>query len=83
MQEQKQEFTENLDDKFSEELIQAKEDQMLFNEIMQSGLLYSRAGRDALGVKLQPQRRESPKIRRNEKCPCNSGLKYKKCCGLN
>lgn len=22
-----------------------------------------------------------PKIGRNEKCPCGSGLKYKKCCG--
>ena len=21
-----------------------------------------------------------PKIRRNQKCPCNSGKKYKKCC---
>src|SRR5690606_14441320 len=23
------------------------------------------------------------KIGRNERCPCNSGKKYKKCCGLN
>lgn len=28
----------------------------------------------------QPVRTE-PKIGRNEKCICNSGLKYKKCCG--
>ncbi|MGH1353607.1 MAG: SEC-C metal-binding domain-containing protein [Thalassovita sp.] len=21
------------------------------------------------------------KVRRNEKCPCNSGKKFKKCCG--
>jgi uncharacterized protein len=27
--------------------------------------------------------REMPKIGRNEKCPCGSGRKYKKCCGLN
>jgi preprotein translocase subunit SecA len=26
-------------------------------------------------------RREGPKIRRNETCPCGSGKKYKKCCG--
>jgi preprotein translocase subunit SecA len=26
-------------------------------------------------------RREGPKIRRNELCPCGSGKKYKKCCG--
>jgi SEC-C motif domain protein len=25
--------------------------------------------------------RESPKIGRNEPCPCGSGKKYKKCCG--
>jgi len=27
-------------------------------------------------------RRESPKVGRNEPCPCGSGKKYKKCCGL-
>lgn len=26
--------------------------------------------------------RENPKIGRNEKCPCGSGRKYKKCCGV-
>ena len=25
--------------------------------------------------------RNSPKIGRNDPCPCGSGLKYKKCCG--
>ena len=25
-------------------------------------------------------RRDKPKIGRNEKCPCGSGKKYKKCC---
>lgn len=29
----------------------------------------------------QPYRRETPKIGRNEPCPCGSGRKYKKCCG--
>jgi hypothetical protein len=29
----------------------------------------------------QPIRREQPKIGRNDPCPCNSGKKYKKCCG--
>jgi len=28
-----------------------------------------------------PVRRESPKIGRNDPCPCGSGKKYKKCCG--
>lgn len=27
--------------------------------------------------------KSSPKIGRNEPCPCNSGKKYKKCCGKN
>lgn len=28
-----------------------------------------------------PIRRETPKVGRNEPCPCNSGKKYKHCCG--
>ena len=28
----------------------------------------------------KPSVREYPKIRRNDKCPCGSGLKYKNCC---
>jgi preprotein translocase subunit SecA len=28
-----------------------------------------------------PYRRETPKVGRNEPCPCGSGKKYKKCCG--
>ena len=27
--------------------------------------------------------RESPKVGRNDPCPCNSGKKFKKCCGKN
>jgi uncharacterized protein YecA (UPF0149 family) len=26
--------------------------------------------------------REAPKVGRNDPCPCGSGLKYKKCCGV-
>ena len=29
----------------------------------------------------QTMRREGPKIRRNDPCPCGSGKKYKQCCG--
>ena len=29
----------------------------------------------------RPLVRESPKVRRNDPCPCGSGKKYKKCCG--
>jgi preprotein translocase subunit SecA len=32
-------------------------------------------------VVAQPVRRESPKIGRNDPCPCGSGLKFKKCHG--
>lgn len=35
------------------------------------------------GFDQQPVRRESPKVGRNEPCPCDSGKKYKKCCGAN
>ena len=29
----------------------------------------------------KPVTRKSPKVGRNDLCPCGSGLKYKKCCG--
>jgi len=32
-------------------------------------------------VKPKPVRRDTPKVGRNEPCPCGSGKKYKKCCG--
>jgi preprotein translocase subunit SecA len=31
--------------------------------------------------KIETYRRETPKIGRNDPCPCGSGKKYKKCCG--
>lgn len=31
--------------------------------------------------KILPFRRETPKVGRNDPCPCGSGKKYKKCCG--
>ena len=33
--------------------------------------------------KSPPIIRDEPKIGRNDKCPCGSGKKYKKCCGKN
>jgi len=32
-------------------------------------------------VKPRPVRRKTPKVGRNDPCPCGSGKKYKKCCG--
>ncbi len=34
-------------------------------------------------VKPKPVVRETPKVGRNEPCPCGSGKKFKKCCGKN
>ncbi len=34
-------------------------------------------------AKKQPVRRKSPKVGRNDPCPCGSGKKFKKCCGKN
>ena len=31
---------------------------------------------------IESQKISKQKIKRNEKCPCNSGKKYKHCCGL-
>jgi len=39
------------------------------------------AGPGAPRVKEATFKRESPKVGRNDPCPCGSGRKYKKCCG--
>lgn len=35
----------------------------------------------ALRFPVEPVRRESPKVGRNDPCPCGSGRKFKQCCG--
>ena len=37
---------------------------------------------NSYNIKFEPIKKEA-KIGRNEQCPCNSGKKYKKCCGKN
>ncbi len=37
---------------------------------------------DAKPPQIEQFKRDQPKIGRNEPCPCNSGKKYKKCCGI-
>ncbi|MDL2279359.1 preprotein translocase subunit SecA [Desulfovibrio sp. OttesenSCG-928-G11] len=32
--------------------------------------------------KKAPEKRAAPKVGRNDECPCGSGKKYKKCCGM-
>ena len=45
--------------------------------------LQTLAQRVELAAKLAGQRRDAtPKVGRNERCPCGSGLKYKHCHGL-
>jgi preprotein translocase subunit SecA len=39
------------------------------------------AARQQPRVSVQPVRRDSPKIGRNDPCPCGSGQKFKKCHG--
>ena len=39
------------------------------------------AGGRLLPQKVETIRRESPKVGRNDPCPCGSGMKFKKCCG--
>ncbi|HRZ87216.1 MAG TPA: preprotein translocase subunit SecA [bacterium] len=35
------------------------------------------------GAKLTPYKRDTTKVGRNDPCPCGSGKKYKKCCGVS
>ncbi len=44
-----------------------------------TALSYSGAAAEA--ARKAPVKRESPKVGRNDDCPCGSGKKYKKCCG--
>ena len=39
-------------------------------------------GDDGGPARKKPVRREEKKVGRNAPCPCGSGKKYKKCCGL-
>ena len=41
---------------------------------------FDRAVQEALPP-VEPNRRDQPKVGRNDVCPCGSGKKYKKCCG--
>ncbi|WP_016854380.1 preprotein translocase subunit SecA [Halomonas smyrnensis] len=39
------------------------------------------AAAEAPAGEARPQRREGPKVGRNDPCPCGSGKKFKQCCG--
>ena len=51
------------------------------NRAEEQNLQFSHGDGDE-GIKRQPIRRSKKKVGRNEPCPCGSGKKYKKCCGL-
>jgi preprotein translocase subunit SecA len=38
-------------------------------------------GEGGPSIQLTPQKREMPKVGRNDPCPCGSGKKFKNCCG--
>jgi preprotein translocase subunit SecA len=61
--------------------IQAAPSEEEFKHEEQSNLQYAGGGDGTGGGKPEPVRRESPKVGRNDPCPCGSGKKYKKCCG--
>jgi hypothetical protein len=42
---------------------------------------YMEGEEDEWAAPVETIRRESPKVGRNDPCPCGSGKKYKKCCG--
>ena len=61
----------------------ASEAHELFPEALRSYAGIGRAIQMAVDqIERTPFQRESPKIGRNDPCPCGSGRKYKKCCGV-
>ena len=58
--------------------VRLKNDQEVKRERVASGIT---EGRGDGSVKKQPRRVQ--KVGRNDPCPCGSGKKYKKCCGMN
>jgi uncharacterized protein YecA (UPF0149 family) len=45
------------------------------------GLPEAAAAAGGRRVKPAPFKRDQPKVKPNDPCPCGSGKKYKKCCG--
>ena len=41
------------------------------------------AGAEGKSVQKKPVVNKGAKVGRNDPCPCGSGKKYKKCCGMN
>ncbi|MEC4686596.1 MAG: preprotein translocase subunit SecA [Nitrospirota bacterium] len=59
--------------------VRSEEDASRVSQQHQLSLVYNRGN----GGEAQRPVRKSKKVGRNEPCPCGSGRKYKKCCGVN
>ena len=69
----------------SEEQARAQERERRRREELNRRLRYQHEGangeQSSAPQRVQPVRREEPKVGRNAPCPCGSGKKYKHCCG--
>ena len=61
--------------------VQTKPSASPFKHKEQPARLSYSGGQQSGSDKKAPERRGSPKVGRNDDCPCGSGKKYKKCCG--
>ena len=61
--------------------VQVDREQEEFERKKEEQIMFTNAG-DGEGMAKKPVKRKSPKIKPNSPCPCGSGEKYKKCCGL-
>jgi uncharacterized protein YecA (UPF0149 family) len=75
-------FEEEIPNEFKE-LAEEKSEKLekIENPLNSEQIIYTKRIRKMLGITLNPYVREKKKLRRNEICPCGSGLKVKKCCG--
>ncbi|MEJ2182296.1 MAG: preprotein translocase subunit SecA [Nitrospirota bacterium] len=62
--------------------IQVREEKEIKRTSQKQRLVYNRSAQGAGAGAPQPAKRGN-KVGRNEPCPCGSGRKYKKCCGMN
>lgn len=62
------------------QLVKEEEAQELEQPSRQTRMVLSHGQRK--GVDKEPVRRQGPRVGRNDPCPCGSGKKYKKCCGV-
>jgi len=64
------------------EIINSQEDEIEEEEVEldEDGEIVEEVDEPIQHIKLVPYERTTPKIGRNVRCPCGSGVKYKYCC---